>query len=340
MTNQLVLNIQCSDQSLEGLIRPLMAYFPLTFLRRGGRKNGYYFLLRSLGVIKAQSLSVSIQFISLPLPCFARFRIPFLPFRLSLLQTFFIMDSAGSLENFVYPVRRRIPDNFKHLLERRSFRHFNWVGYGWDLTPEEQLSLKRGEVPPATYADLSLLSHLNDQWALRTFDQREARGAPEALATAQAASQTTLSDVLPADVGLLPAADPSPCTFHSTTLSSIHSRSSPSMVFNPQELSMLPGKDDWGSLLVSPAIVGPCMDTRLLMTTPEAQIASSLPDFEIDTISEGTENSGRLLPIYSPDSAPALSPSGSSTCSSEDFDLNTELFPGPLLHHQIGRAHV
>ncbi|KAL5519912.1 hypothetical protein ACEPAG_1572 [Sanghuangporus baumii] len=263
------------------------------------------------------------------------------------------MNSAGTLGNVVSPsLRRRIPDCYKDEYERWPLEESGWTEYGWDVSSEEEIAFERGEVPASACVDPSVLALSSSAWPQHARQFMDLQSEPsrvqtETPATDPAASENTFFD-LANDIGALPSDTASTCAlvsstnglFSSTSVdvpgpSSFATRSSMSMVVDPQEYMFLPGENGWSpSLGLSPPPPSGDVSVNICLpsTIPNVQGTSAPPR----TMTTPTRRN-TLLP-YSPSVTPALSPSGSSICSSEDFDLESELASAMILRYRSRNA--
>ncbi|KAL5524415.1 hypothetical protein ACEPAF_9555 [Sanghuangporus sanghuang] len=261
------------------------------------------------------------------------------------------MDSAGTLGNVVSPpLRRPIPDCFKDEYERWSLEESGWTEYGWDVSSEEESAFERGEVPASACVDPSALTLSSSARAQQTLQSRDLQAEPSRVqaktpATDPAALGTTFFDL---DIGTLPSNTTSTCAavssanglFSSTSVDvpgppSIATQTSMSMVVDPQEYVFLPGENGWSpSLGFSPPPPSGDVSVNICLpeTIPNAQSTSTPP--RAMTTPMGMKGGRNTLFPYSPSVTPALSPSGSSICSSEDFDLESELASAMISHYQ------
>ncbi|KAL5501712.1 hypothetical protein ACEPAH_8972 [Sanghuangporus vaninii] len=267
------------------------------------------------------------------------------------------MNSAGTLGNVVSPpLRRPIPDCYKDEYERWLLEESGWTEYGWDVSSEEESALERGEVPASACDDPSVLTLSSSTRAQQTLQSRDPQAEPSRVqtktpATDAAAFATTFFD-LANDISTLPSDTASTCAsassanglFSSTSVDvpgppSSATQTSMSMVFDPQEYVFLPGENGWSpSLGFSPPPPSGDVSVNICLpgTIPNVQSSSAPPGSVMTSI--GMTGGGNTLLPYSPSVTPALSPSGSSICSSEDFDLESELASGMISHYQSRNA--
>ncbi|KAL5482519.1 hypothetical protein ACEPAI_9113 [Sanghuangporus weigelae] len=258
------------------------------------------------------------------------------------------MNSAGTLGNVVSPsLHRPIPECYKDEYERWPLEESGWTEYGWDISSEEECALERGEVPASACVDPSVLTLSSSARAQQTLQSRDLQAGPsrvqtETPATDSAASGATFFD-LANDIGALPSDAASTCASVSSTIGlfsstsvdvpgppSIATQSSMSMVVDPQEYVFLPGENGWSPSLemsLPPPSGDVSVNICLPGTIPNVQSTSAPPRTVTTPMRRNT-----LLP-YSPSVTPALSPSGSSICSSEDFDLESELTSAMIFSH-------